>query len=49
MRDKGRNRSWGIAGIFGILGWIVLWSLSDLSESRVQGQCLSAGQGRSVV
>lgn len=37
-RDKGRNGVWGIAGLFGFWGWIVLWSLADLSRPKQQGQ-----------
>lgn len=28
-RDKGRSESWGLLAAFGIMGWLVLWSLRD--------------------
>ena len=28
-RDKGRSGAWGVLGVFGILGWCVLWMIDD--------------------
>ena len=29
VKDKGRDEAWGFAAVFGIWGWLVLWSLED--------------------
>lgn len=31
-RDKGRHPAWGIAGVFGFLGWVMLWCLADFNQ-----------------
>ena len=35
-RDKGRSGGWGMLGVFGILGWCVLWLLDDRGFRFVQ-------------
>jgi hypothetical protein len=33
-RDKGQHVAWGIAGVFGFLGWVMLWRLTDRNQSN---------------
>lgn len=43
-RDKGRHAAWGIAGVFGFLGWVMLWCLADFHQPNTTGPILTAAQ-----
>lgn len=42
--DKGQGGAWGIAGVFGLLGWLLLWRLADLNAPKMSEPILPPAQ-----